>query len=615
MEPRIHVLPEALANKIAAGEVVQRPASALKELLENSIDAGARRIEVRLKGSGSTLMHVIDDGSGMGPEDAVACFRRHATSKIQSAEDLDAILTLGFRGEALASIAAVSQVELRTRRREEASGTRVRVEGGEWVGTEPVATPVGTSISVRNLFYNVPARRAFLKTPATEFKHAQEVVESLALSVPRVGFSLFHEDVEIFRVPAVEGGTELEALGERVVDLFGKEFRDHLIPLEEETSYLSVRGVLGGPDVYRRSKGEQYIFVNGRFIRHRSLEHAVLSAFQGLLPENAYPFFALFLSLNPVHVDVNVHPTKSEVKFDDERGMYSVLQTVVRRALSLWARAPFSQEANVVPLSEGIFAAPISSGATSPAPTWSAPTSSRPRMEPGMYTGWSPDPAAPLPFERPAETLFAPEATSSIPSRVNPEGTESAPSSILFQVLDRYIVSPLPTGLMVLDQTAAHERVLFERARQNFESGMGMSQQLLFPHTVEFSPGDLDLLKELKSDLFSLGFDLDFLSGRSVLVRGVPADIRVGAERAILGDLIAQYRDLRSKLSLKAREALARSLARRSAIAPGTRLSEMEMRGLIEQLFQCDSPLVAPDGRPTLIRMGRDEFERRFARP
>lgn len=607
-------MPEALANKIAAGEVVQRPASALKELLENSIDAGAKRIEVRLKGSGSTLMHVIDDGSGMGPEDAVACFRRHATSKIQHAEDLDAILTLGFRGEALASIAAVSQVELRTRRADDFSGTRVRVEGGEWVGTEPVATPVGTSIAVRNLFYNVPARRAFLKTPATEFKHAQETVESLALSVPRVGFSLYHEDVEILRVPAIEGGTELEALAERVVDLFGKEFRDQLIPLEEETSYLTVRGVLGAPDVYRRSRGEQYLFVNGRFIRHRSLEHAVMSSFQGLLPDNTYPFFALFLSLNPVHVDVNVHPTKSEVKFDDERGMYSVLQTVVRRALSMWARAPLTDGAPLLPLSEGIFAAPVQQDFPSPIPAWSNPSSSRPRLEPGSYTGWAPEPTTALPFERPADTFFA-SAPASIPSRVNPEGTESVPTSILFQVLDRYIVSPLPTGLMVLDQTAAHERVLFERARQNFESGMGMSQQLLFPHTVEFSPGDLDLLKELKADLFALGFDLDFLSGRSVLVRGVPADIRVGAERAILGDLIAQYRDLRAKLSLKARDALARSLARRSAIAPGTRLSEQEMRGLIEQLFQCDTPLVAPDGRPTLIRMGRDEFERRFARP
>lgn len=613
MEPRIHVLPEALANKIAAGEVVQRPSSALKELLENSIDAGAKRIEVRLKGSGSTLMHVIDDGSGMGPEDAVSCFRRHATSKIQSAEDLDAILTLGFRGEALASIAAVSQVELRTRRAEEASGTRVRVEGGEWIGTEPVATPVGTSIAVRNLFYNVPARRAFLKTPATEFKHAQETVETLALSVPRVGFALYHEDVEILRVPAIEGGTELEALAERVVDLFGKEFRDQLIPLEEETSYLTIRGILGTPDVYRRSRGEQYLFVNGRFIRHRSLEHGVLAAFQGLLPDGTYPFFALFLSLNPVHVDVNVHPTKSEVKFDDERGMYSVLQTVVRRALSLWARAPISEGAPLQALSEGIFAAPIPQVSASQGSSWSNPSPSRPRLEPGTYTGWVPEPASALPFERPQEPLLR-TSPASIPSRVNPEGTEAAPTSILFQVLDRYIVSPLPTGLMVLDQTAAHERVLFERARQSFDSGMGMSQQLLFPHTVEFSPGDLELLKELKSDLFALGFDLDFLSGRSVLVRGVPADIRVGAERAILGDLIAQYRDLRTKLSLKAREALARSLARRSAIAPGTRLSEQEMRGLIEQLFQCETPLVAPDGRPTLIRMGRDEFERRFAR-
>ncbi len=315
----VRVLPEGLANKIAAGEVVQRPASVLKELMENALDAGAAHVTVVLRQAGSELVQVVDDGCGMGPEDAATCFGRHATSKIAEAEDLERIRTLGFRGEALASVAAVAQVELKSKRRGDAAGTCVRIEGSTVVDQSPCAAPNGTSVAVRNLFFNVPARRNFLKSPATEFKHLVETFQFLALSNPTVGFALVHDDAEVYRLAASGAGFEA-ALRARIGQLLGERPDDALVPVAETTSYLSVRGVVGRPEGARKSRGEQFLFVNGRFVKNRSLDHAVGSAFGDLLPKGTHPLSALFFTLDPRHVDVNVHPTKTEVKFDDERG-------------------------------------------------------------------------------------------------------------------------------------------------------------------------------------------------------------------------------------------------------------------------------------------------------
>ena len=597
----IRIMPESLANKIAAGEVVQRPASVVKELVENALDAGARHITVILKDAGKTLVQVVDDGCGMSPADARLCFQRHATSKIRTIDDLERIHTLGFRGEALASIAAVARVELKTKRAQDAAGYRVQIEGGQLIAAEPCATANGTSVAVRNLFYNVPARRNFLKTPATEFKHIIETFQVLALSHPEVGFTLIHDDVEIYRLVPETDPSPAERLRRRIGTLFGPEYALQTIPVEETTSYLSVRGFLGRPELHRKSRGEQFFFVNRRYVRHRYLEHAVTSSYEHLIPEGAHPFFVLFLELDPKHVDVNVHPTKAEVKFDDERGIYGVLRAIVRRALGM---------ADLVPQLESAAAVTVPSDVTpaTPAPRTEVSAGATPlRMPPGEVS----------------RRLYAvePEAVASIPqqtvlpSSVRPESDEETPEhdTLIWQVHDRYILTQIRSGLLLIDQNAAHERILYERALRNLESGFGLSQQLLFPQTLEFSPADFALIEELMPELRALGFDLELFSGRTVVVRGVPDDIRPGDERTMLEDLLAQYK-ANLPLRLPSRENLARSVARRNAIRPGTRLTEKQMRTLIDQLFLCETPYVSPTGRPTMIRLTLEELERRFGR-
>ncbi|WP_397547419.1 DNA mismatch repair endonuclease MutL [Rhodothermus marinus] len=596
----IRIMPESLANKIAAGEVVQRPASVVKELVENALDAGARHITVILKDAGKTLVQVVDDGCGMSPADARLCFQRHATSKIRTIEDLERIRTLGFRGEALASIAAVARVELKTKRAQDAAGYRVQIEGGHLIAAEPCATANGTSVAVRNLFYNVPARRNFLKTPATEFKHIVETFQVLALSHPEVGFTLIHDDVEIYRLVPETDPSPAERLRRRIGTLFGPEYALQTIPVEETTSYLSVRGFLGRPELHRKSRGEQFFFVNRRYVRHRYLEHAVTSSYEHLIPEGTHPFFVLFLELDPKHVDVNVHPTKAEVKFDDERGIYGVLRAIVRRALGM---------ADLVPQLESAAAVTVPSDVTpvTPAPRTESAGATPLRMPPGEVS----------------RRLYAvePEAVASIPqqtvlpSSVRPESDEETPEhdTLIWQVHDRYILTQIRSGLLLIDQNAAHERILYERALRNLESGFGLSQQLLFPQTLEFSPADFALIEELMPELRALGFDLELFSGRTVVVRGVPDDIRPGDERTMLEDLLAQYK-ANLPLRLPSRENLARSVARRNAIRPGTRLTEKQMRTLIDQLFLCETPYVSPTGRPTMIRLTLEELERRFGR-
>lgn len=597
----IRIMPESLANKIAAGEVVQRPASVVKELVENALDAGARHITVILKDAGKTLVQVVDDGCGMSPADARLCFQRHATSKIRTIDDLERIHTLGFRGEALASIAAVARVELKTKRAQDAAGYRVQIEGGQLIAAEPCATANGTSVAVRNLFYNVPARRNFLKTPATEFKHIIETFQVLALSHPEVGLTLIHDDVEIYRLVPETDPSPAERLRRRIGTLFGPEYALQTIPVEETTSYLSVRGFLGRPELHRKSRGEQFFFVNRRYVRHRYLEHAVTSSYEHLIPEGAHPFFVLFLELDPKHVDVNVHPTKAEVKFDDERGIYGVLRAIVRRALGM---------ADLVPQLESAAAVTVPSDVTpaTPAPRTEVSAGATPlRMPPGEVSrrlyAVEPDTVEPIPQQ------------TVLPSSVRPESDEETPEhdTLIWQVHDRYILTQIRSGLLLIDQNAAHERILYERALRNLESGFGLSQQLLFPQTLEFSPADFALIEELMPELRALGFDLELFSGRTVVVRGVPDDIRPGDERTMLEDLLAQYK-ANLPLRLPSRENLARSVARRNAIRPGTRLTEKQMRTLIDQLFLCETPYVSPTGRPTMIRLTLEELERRFGR-
>lgn len=608
----IAVMPEGLANKIAAGEVVQRPASAVKELVENAIDAGARTITVIIKAAGSELIQVVDDGCGMSPADAVACFQRHATSKIRGIEDLERIRTLGFRGEAMASISSVAQVELRTRRVGDDAGTLVRVQGGTLEPPEPCATREGTSVAIRNLFYNVPARRSFLKTPATEFKHVVDVFQSLALSNPSLGFTLVHQDAEVFRLPELPDAEPAEALRARIRQLFGSDLDENLVELGEETSYLTVRGFAGHPAAAKRSRGEQFLFVNDRYVNSRYLEHAVVSAYGEALAEGTYPFYAIFLSLDPRHVDVNVHPSKAEVKFDDERGIYGFVRTVVKRALGIADLTP-QLDTDVLP----------SYHRSSSRLDFDVGRNTGPRPAVGPFGGGYSSARQDLAPGDLAERLYAPSnrhegATGLLPSAATPDaGAEEAPDTdqgLLWQLHDRYILTQIRSGLMMVDQNAAHERVLYERSLAAMQSGFGLSQQMLFSPTVHLSAGDFELVKELLPDLKALGFDLQMLSGHSVMVRGVPADIGTGDETSIIEDVLEQVKQNRDQLKLRGRENLARSVARRSAIPPGKSLSEKEMRALIDLLFTCEMPYTCPDGRPTMVKISIEELDRRFGR-
>ncbi len=625
-------LPDTLASKIAAGEVVQRPANALKELLENALDAGATQVEVTLKRAGSELIQVADDGCGMGPGDAESAFGRHATSKIRQFEDLERLQTLGFRGEALASIASVAQVELRTRRHGDDAGTCVRIDGGDGQAAAPCATPVGTTISVRNLFYNVPARRAFLKSPATEFKHLVETFQSLALSHPEAGFSLVHDGTEVWRLPATDGA---DALSLRLDALAGGGVDGRTVQVEEATSYLSVRGLVARPERARKSRGEQYLFVNGRYVKSRQLDHAVAGAFGALLPERHHPLYALFLDVDPRHVDVNVHPTKTEVKFDDDRGVYSFLKAVVKRALAqdgigltfaadaprVASAGPVLQESPDLPIS-----APQGDGAdlAPPRPTFRLEAGSGPDAMPSFRSA-RPLPDAPdAPAEAPRPVMpgppVGPTPVGPIPSRLGPAPDDTAealaldgiPDRALWQLHGRWLLSPVRSGLLVVDQRAAHERILYERALASMDSGMAPSQQLLFPFTVALGAGDRELLAEILTELRGLGFEMEAPQGRPVLVRGVPADVTLGNERDVLDDLLDQYRRNRDALHLDARENLARSMASRSAIRPGHAMDSAEARSLVDQLFACDDPFSDPAGRPTMTRWSSDEIERRF---
>ncbi|PAP77170.1 DNA mismatch repair endonuclease MutL [Rubrivirga marina] len=642
----IQALPDTLASKIAAGEVVQRPANALKELIENALDAGAGSVDVVLKRAGSELIQVTDDGCGMGPADAVASFGRHATSKLRRFEDLERLRTLGFRGEALASIASVAQVELKTRRRGDEAAVCVRVDGGDLEDVTPCAAPVGTCVAVKNLFFNVPARRAFLKSPATEFKHLVEAFQALALSHPSVAFSLVHDDNEVWRLPASDGP---DALADRLDALAGGGLVGKLVEVEETTSYLSVSGLVASPDRARKSRGEQYVFINGRFVKSRQLDHAVAGAYGALLPERQHALYALFLDVDPRHVDVNVHPTKTEVKFDDDRGVYSFVKAVVKRSL-----AEGGLGLAFDPRARRVGPAPPASGVESVGPGTEAEGVDRPSFAPPpapsngdgashshvppsaptfrLEAGSGPDAMPPLPDAPvrptdhtdeprvPAPPPVVPEApVGPIPSRLGPapEGVDDLeldddPDRTFWQLHGRYLLSPVRSGLLVVDQRAAHERILYERALSTMASGMAASQQLLFPFTVDLGPADRELLAEILSDLGALGFEMEFKEGKPILVRGVPADVTLGDEREVLDDLLAQFRRNRRSLRLSARENLARSMAARSAIRPGHVLGPTEARLLVDQLFGCDDPFSDPAGRPTMTRVTMEEVERRF---
>lgn len=617
MSDIIQLLPDAIANQIAAGEVIQRPASVVKELMENAIDAGATTIKLIVKDSGRTLIQVIDDGCGMSETDARLSLERHATSKIRKAEDLFAIRTMGFRGEALASIAAVAQLEMRTRRHGDELGTRLLVEGSEVKAQEPCQCAAGTSFAVKQLFFNVPARRNFLKSDGVEMRHINDEFTRIALANPDLFFSLHHNNSEVYHLPAGK-------LRQRIVGIFGQAYNKRLVPVGEDTDVLRVRGFVGKPEYSKKSRGHQFFFVNNRFIKSSYLHHAVMSAYEDLLPKDTYPFYVLYLDLDPARIDINVHPTKQEIKFEDERLIYNYLKVAIRHGLSQYSVMPtldFEAEGSFSaarlpgqrPSSTSVgHAAREQRGehqrseslAMSPSRSESQLASRNLRHWQKLYEGLDEEPAEHGPITLESQISGeAPGNRSSVPA-----GEQKTP----YQLHNTYIVSQIRSGFMLIDQQAAHERILYEGYLRDLEGNSSSSQQQLFPRQVEMPPADAALLREMLPHLHQLGFAVEEAGENAFTINGVPTEVAGRAnEEQLLESLLQQFR-ANTDLSIGTREKVARAMARSAATKRGQALGEDEMRSLIDRLFACELPYRSPFGRHCFLTFELDELNRRF---
>jgi DNA mismatch repair protein MutL len=621
----IQLLPDSIANQIAAGEVVQRPASVVKELLENAIDAKAGNIQVILREAGRTLIQIIDDGMGMSETDARMSFERHATSKIRQSEDLFRIRTMGFRGEALASIAAIAQVEMRTRQADSELGTLIKIEGSEIKAQESVACLKGTSLCVKNLFYNVPARRNFLKSNSVEMRHILDEFQRIALAHPEVGFSLHHNDTEVFNLLPGK-------LVRRIIDIYGRNYREQLAFCQEDTSYISVRGYIGKPEFARKTRGEQFFFVNDRYIKHNYMHHAVTSAFDGTIAEGSHPFYVLFIEIDPAHIDINIHPTKTEIKFDDERSVYAIIMAAVKKAVGVYNLSQsIDFEDNINFLNPSPVDQNHDSIPRTVMPDWAA-QSRHAENGPSKtnLTNWnklfeglqntddrSRELAA---FEMNSTTVSRPtsyqEQPMTVASKVNRMASEviSAPESdaMLFQLHNRYILSQVKDGIMLIDQKAAYERILYERYRKMLTNRNGACQQLLFPKTIRLTHSDMQLVNETKKEIRSLGFEFDEFGANELIIRGIPADLPEESEQDLFEELIEQLKQSYSDLKLNKPESLSRALARRFSVRYAVKLSLLEIHTLLDQLFASTDPNRTPSGEAIIVLLTMDKLNSIF---
>ncbi len=606
MASRIKILPDNLANKIAAGEVVQRPESVVKELLENAVDANSTSIELIIKQAGKSLIQVCDDGTGMTEEEALLCIQKHATSKISTIEDLESIKTLGFRGEALSSIAAVCQLEIRTEIRESEIGTLLKIESENEITTEKISSPKGTCIAVKNLFYNIPARRKFLKSDTTELKHIIDTFNRISLAYPEIAFKFYNSDNIVFDY---KSGT----LEERIEKVFADNMMDALIPVIQETDYLSLKGFIGKPSIFKKSKGEQFLFLNKRFVINKNINHAVFTAFENVLEKGDYPFFILFITLDPKKVDVNIHPSKLEVKFDDERDIYNFVLSVIRKSIGAHDLVPAMSFDNSSTQSEKLSFNPFQS--IKPNDFSDRPIFNRnDARERTAITDEDID----LVFSSLTKNIIPDKSSSSsyemIENKIEHSASSEVQTTFLVQLHNKYILSQIKTGLMIIDQHVAHERILYEKALSRLEANMPFTQQLLFPIKIQFDAASYEILKELDSMITKLGFKLKYLSKSYVLIEGVTDDIKSGSEEKILREFILEYLNNRAEKQLEEKDNVAKSYSCKAAIKAGDKLSEKEMRLLIDQLFATSMPYVCPHGRPIVIKISLDEFDRRFGR-
>ncbi len=618
----IQLLPDHVANQIAAGEVVQRPASVVKELLENAIDADSTNIKLIVKDAGKTLIQVIDNGKGMSPTDARLSFERHATSKIRNAEDLFQLNTKGFRGEALASIAAIAHVELKTKQDGKELGTCIEIEGSEVKHQDVVVTPKGTSLAVKNLFFNIPARRNFLKSNAVELRHVIDEFHRVALAHPSITFSMYHNGSETFNLPESN-------YRQRIVNVFGVKTNEKLVPVEEAKEVLTISGFVGKPEFAKKSRNEQFFFVNNRFIKSAYLNHAINSAFEGLLKDGAQPSYFLNLTVNPQTIDINIHPTKTEIKFDDEHTLYAILRSAVKHSLGQFNIAPvldFERDANLDtpynyqqknapsvevdrtfnPFEEEV--KPIKT--TSSSNSFSGATTFKKEKVAnweGLYVGLESNTNA-------IETDFSevtfesePETTSIFDNDKDVEHKQTT-----YQLNNKFIISTIKSGMLVIDQHRAHQRVLYEDYLKHITVKEGVSQQLLFPLELHFSKQDIEIIQQLKEDLEATGFVFTHIKNEIVVITGVPVNVPESEVSIILEQLISDVENEVPDTHFSAADLLAKSMAKSLAIKTGQSLTNTEQEHLVNRLFACKEPSVSPTNKTTFITMTVDELEKKF---
>jgi DNA mismatch repair protein MutL len=597
IQNKIKILPQPIANRIAAGEVVSRPDSAVKELMENSIDAGADEITLIIKDSGKILIQVIDNGSGMNEEDALMCFQRHSTSKISEPEDLDCIKTLGFRGEALASICSVSQIELKTRTEDSDLGTYVKIEGNELLEKSETVCPVGSNVSVKNLFYNTPARRNFLKSNQTEFRHIYDTFIRMAISHPEIAFTFINNDSEVFNLAKSD-------LLSRIDELYQGNISSSLLKLESINPVISVKGYISKPNFVKKSRHEQIFFLNNRYINSKNLNYAVFSSYDHLIEKGNYPAFIIFIEIDPHKVDVNVHPSKLEVRFDEENAVFGFLRNAVRDALK---KADLTFEIGFEN-------------------TLSLPDTDDKMLHTGgsekTFTGTKKH--TPNIFELSSERKISTEENNSQNREFSDEEKQTnifehqrksdTESFNVWQYQNKYIMCQTETGLMIIDQHAAHERIIYEKAIKMMKSHSSFSQQLLIPLKIKLSALDYQLCVNLINELKDLGFNINLIDGELIEITGIPFDVKIGEEHIILEDILNQYKEYEMKFNLEKQDNVAKSFACKSAVKTGDKLAKSEMLNLIDSLFACDMPYVCPHGRPTVVRITTGELDKRFSR-
>lgn len=598
----IQILPDAIANQIAAGEVIQRPASAVKELVENAVDAGAQKITVIVKEGGKSFIQVTDDGKGMSETDARLSFERHATSKIRKADDLFAIRTKGFRGEALASIAAVAKVNLKTRRPEDSLGTHIEIEASELIFQEPCNIPSGTVFTIKSLFYNVPARRKFLKSDAVEMRHILDEFQRVALAHPEVEFHLYNNQSPVYQL---EPGT----FRQRIVQMFGANYNDRLVPVTEDTDLVRISGFIVKPEFARKTRGEQFFFVNDRFIKNSYLHHAVVTAFNDLIASESHPGYFIKLEVNPVQLDVNIHPTKTEVKFEDERFIYAILRSSIRQALGKYNIAPsldFDNEpAFDIPLKKNIHQVkqPQITVNTGYNPFAERPAGGYKKMEGLLPAEW-PEPVSA------SREIIIPEESRHIQTSTGFE--EDTVHLNYFQLMNKYLVAGTDQGLFIIDQHRAHERVIFDRMAEAMEKNKVASQMELFPETLQLSAADASHMDEMLEDLQCMGFDIEPFGTNTYLIRGVPGDAAGHQPLALIEGLLEDFRSQQKLNRTDRRQRMLIVLSNKMAIKSGVILNRMEAEQLVADLFHSTMPYTSPSGKPILFRMSLEELDEKF---